>query len=101
MVTWQWTSSGPAPDCFNTTTVTYRPEGGGESFLQLSNPAATEAILTGLQCNTNYAITVVATAGGHRRTQGIHMEDCLDSRIMKSCFDLAGTRSMCPTGMFS
>ena len=47
--------------------MTYRPEGGGESSLQLSDPAATEAILTDLQCNTNYTITVVATAGRHRR----------------------------------
>ena len=47
--------------------MTYRPEGGGESSLQLSDPAATEATLTGLQCNTNYTITVVVTAGGHRR----------------------------------
>ena len=46
--------------------MTYRPEGGGESSLQLSDPAATEAILTDLQCNTNYTITVVATAGAHR-----------------------------------
>ena len=66
-VTWQWTSSGPAPNCFNTTTVTYHPEGGDESSLQLSDPAATEATLTDLQCNTNYTITVVATAGEHRR----------------------------------
>ena len=64
---WQWTSSGPAPSCFNTTTVNYHPEGGGESFLQLSDPAATEATLTDLQCNTSYTITVVATAGEHRR----------------------------------
>ena len=66
-VTWQWISSGPAPNCFTTTTVTYHPEGDGESSLQLSDPAATEATLTGLQCNTNYTITVVATAGEHRR----------------------------------
>ena len=66
-VTWQWTSSGSAPNCFNTTTVTYHPEGGGESSLQLSDPAATEATLTHLQCNTSYVITVVATAGEHRR----------------------------------
>ena len=66
-VAWQWTSSGAAPSCFNTTTVTYRPEGGDESFLQLSDPAAAEATLTNLQCNTNYTITVVATAGEHRR----------------------------------
>ena len=66
-VTWQWTSSGPAPNCFNTTSVIYHLEGGGESSLQLSNPAATEATLTNLQCNTNYSITVVATAGEHRR----------------------------------
>ena len=66
-VAWQWTSSGPAPNCFNTTHVTYHPEGGGESSLQLSDPAATEATLTDLQCNTNYTITVVATAGGHTR----------------------------------
>ena len=64
---WEWASSGPAPDCFNTTTVTYHPEGGGESFLQLSNPAATKTTLTDLLCNTSYTITVVATAGEHRR----------------------------------
>ena len=67
-VAWQWTSSGPAPSCFNTTRVTYRhPEGGGESSLQLKNPSATEAIFTGLKCNTQYTITVVATAGEHKR----------------------------------
>ena len=66
-VAWQWTRSGPAPNCFNTTTVTYRPEGGGESFLQLGDPAATEATLTDLKNNTCYTITVVATAGEHRR----------------------------------
>ena len=65
-VSWQWTSSGPAPSCFNTTTVTYRPEGGDESSLQLSDPAATDTTLTNLQCNTNYTITVVATTGEHR-----------------------------------
>ena len=47
--------------------MTYRPEGIGESSLQLNDPAATEATLTDLQCNTNYTITVVATAGEHRR----------------------------------
>ena len=66
-VAWQWSSSGPAPGCFNTTRVTYHPEGGGESSLQLRDPAATETILTDLQSNTCYTITVVATAGKHRR----------------------------------
>ena len=66
-VAWQWASSDPAPSCFNITTLTYHPEGGGESSLQLSDPVATEATLTDLQCNTNYTITVVATAGGYRR----------------------------------
>ena len=66
-VAWQWTSSGSAPNCFNTTTVTYCPEGGSESSLQLSDPAANEATLVGLQCNISYTITVVATAGGCRR----------------------------------
>ena len=45
----------------------YHPEGGDESSLQLSDPAATEATLTDLQCNTSYTITVVAAAGGHKR----------------------------------
>ena len=75
-VAWQWTGSGPAPDCFNTTHVTYRPEGGDESSLQLSDPAATETTLTDLQCNTNYTITVVATAGEHRR-ESVAMKVCL------------------------
>ena len=66
-VTLQWTRSSPAPNCFNTTTVTCCSEGGSESSLQLSDPAATEATLTDLPCNTNYTITVVATAGEHRR----------------------------------
>ena len=66
-VTWQWTSSGPAPNCFNTTSVTYHPEEGDETSLQLSDPVATGTTLTDLQCNTNYTITVVATAGEHRR----------------------------------
>ena len=50
--------------------MTYRPEGGSESSLQLSDPETTEATLTVHQnntCNnTNYTITVVATAGGHK-----------------------------------
>ena len=66
-VVWQWSSSAPAPDCFNTTSVTYHTEGGGESSVQLSDPAANETTLTDLQCSTNYTITVVATAGLHRR----------------------------------
>ena len=66
-VAWQWTSLGPAPNCFNTTTVTYHPERDGDSSLQLSDPAATEATLTDLQCNISYTITVVATAGKHMR----------------------------------
>ena len=64
-VAWYWNSSHPAPNCFKTIHVTYHPEGGGESSLQLIDPAATEATLTDLQCNTNYTITVVATAGEH------------------------------------
>ena len=63
---WQWTSSGPAPNCFNTTNVTYCPEGGGESSQELSDPAATETTLTELWY-TCYTITVMATAGEHRR----------------------------------
>ena len=66
-VAWQWTSSGSAPNCFNTTTVTYHSEGGGETSLLLSDPAATKTTLTDLQCNTSYTIAVVATAGEHRR----------------------------------
>ena len=47
--------------------VDYQPEGGDESSLELSDPAATEATLTDLKNNTCYTITVVATAGEHRR----------------------------------
>ena len=47
--------------------MTYRAEGGDESSLQLSDPAATEATLTGLQCNTSYTITVVTISGEHKR----------------------------------
>jgi len=66
-VAWQWTSSGSAPSCFNISRVTYHPGEDRESFLQLNDPAGTETILTGLQCDTSYTITVVATAGEHRR----------------------------------
>ena len=62
-VAWQWTSSDPAPYCFNTTAVTYRPEGDGESFLQLSDPAATEATLIDLQCSTSYTISIHTSSG--------------------------------------
>ena len=101
-VAWQWTSSSPAPDCFNTTHVTYHPEGGSELSLQLSDPAATEATLTDLQCNTNYTITVVATAGEHRRDsltlQGelytvMHVEVCM---FFNGCPNYTGTTIMCP-----
>ena len=91
-VAWQWASSGSATSCFNTTRVTYRPEVGGESSLQLSDPAATETTLTDLQCNTSYTITVVATAGEHRREsvartvylplQGIPQHACTLVHIM-------------------
>ena len=49
--------------------MTYHPEGGSESSLQLSDPAAAETTLTltDLQCNTSYTITVVATAGEYWR----------------------------------
>ena len=66
-VAWWWDSSGSASNCFSTTTVTYRPERGNESSLQLNDAAATEAILTDHLCNTNYTITVVATAGEYSR----------------------------------
>ena len=65
-VVWQWTGSDP-PRCFNTTRVTYHPQGSSESSLQLSNPGGTEVNLTNLQCNISYTITVVATAGEHKR----------------------------------
>ena len=47
--------------------MTYRPEGSVESSLQLSDPAANKTTLTDLRNNTYYTITVVATAGDHRR----------------------------------
>ena len=72
-VAWQWTSSGPAPSCFNTTNVTYRSEGGSVSSLQLSDPAATEATFTDLQCNINYNITVVLIAEKYRR-EGVTLQ---------------------------
>ena len=43
--------------------MTYRPEGGSESFLLLSDPAVTEATLTDLQCGTSYTITVHTSSG--------------------------------------
>ena len=94
-VAWQWTSSGPAPNCFNTTRVTYCPEGGGESFLQLSDPAANEATLTDLQ-NRCYTITVVATAGEHRK-EGVTLQGAIwKSACVQCMFICTGTTSMCP-----
>ena len=66
-VAWQWDRSGLAPSCFNTTHVAYCPEGSGRTSLQLIDPAANETTLTDLQNNTCYTITLVATAGEHRR----------------------------------
>ena len=71
-VAWQWTSLGPAPSCFNTT-VTYHSEGGVESSLKFSDPAATVATLTGLQNNMCYVITVVATAGEYKREERVYL----------------------------
>ena len=72
--------------------MTYHPEGGGESSLQLSDPAATEATLTDLENHTCYTITVVATAGEHRREgvvrtvlpqlQGKPYDKCLHIQIL-------------------
>ena len=81
-VTWQWTSSDPAPYCFNTTTVIYHPDGDSKLSLQLSDPAATEATLTDLQCNTSYTITVVATAGEHRKKNGV------PTKVQQSTYNL-------------
>ena len=67
LVTWWWNSSGSASNCFNTTNIIYHPEGGYKSSRQLSDSAVNKTTLTGLQCNTSYTITVVATGGGHRR----------------------------------
>ena len=92
-VTWQWTSSGPAPSCFNTTRVTYHPEGGRESSMQLRDPAATETILTGLQCNTHYTITVVATAGEHRK------ESIITTVLLPVVLQGMSTITVCVLGM--
>ena len=61
--------------------MTYHPEGGSEFSL---HPAATEANLTGLQCNTTYSITVVATAGEHRkeRTVLVSLQGILNIRSL-------------------
>jgi len=93
-VVWQWTSSGPAPSCFNTTHVTYHPEGGRESSLQLRDPAATETILTGLQCDTHYTITVVATAGEHRR-ESVAMPLGLQGTCICPSFAYAQLKPVC------
>ena len=92
-VTWQWTSSDPAPSCFNTTCVTYHPEGGRESSLQLRDPAATETILTGIQSNTCYTITVVATAGEHRR------ESVITAVLLPVVLQGMSTITVCVLGM--
>ena len=47
--------------------MTSHLEGGGESSLQLSDPAANKTTLTDLQCDTNYIITVVAIVEEHMR----------------------------------
>ena len=102
-IAWQWSSSGPAPKCFNATSVTYHPEGGDESSLQLSDPTATEATLTDLHCSINYTITVVSTAGGHRKEvaaffllQGMlntGMEACaICSIVVTCCLSLSTTQ---------
>ena len=90
---WQWTSSGTVPSCFNTTRVTYHPELGGESSLQLRDPAATETILTGIQPNTCYTITVVATAGEHRK------ESIIAAVLLPVVLQGMSTITVCVLGM--
>jgi len=92
-VTWTWTSSDPAPSCFNTTCVTYHPKGGRESSLQLRDPAATETILTGIQSNTCYTITVVATAGEHRK------ESIITAVLLPVVLQGMSTITVCVLGM--
>ena len=56
--------------------MTCRAEEGSESFLQLmiSDSATAAATLTDLQCNTNYTITVMATAGEYRTEEAVFLQ---------------------------
>ena len=62
-VSWQWSCQG-VPDLLR---VDYQPEGGSRIMHTVGSTTATSATLPNLQCNTNYTITVVATAGEHKR----------------------------------
>ena len=62
-VSWQWSCQG----LLDLVRVDYQPEGGSLMMYTVDNTAATSATLPNLQCNTNYTITVVATAGEHKR----------------------------------
>ena len=53
--------------CVDLVRVHYQPEGGSLMVYTVDNTTATSATLPNLQCNTKYTITVVATAGRHKR----------------------------------
>ena len=62
-VSWQWSRTG-LPMCVDLVRVHSQPEGGSLMMYTAGNTTATtSAILSNLQCNTEYTIWVVASSG--------------------------------------
>ena len=61
-VSWQWSRQGLLT-CVDVVRVHYQPQRGSVMYYTVDNTTVTSAILSDLQCNTEYTIWVVARGG--------------------------------------
>ena len=59
--------------CANNVRIDYQPEGGSEMMHAVSDTTATSAILSNLQCDTEYTISVHARSGLNNKTSVTRM----------------------------
>ena len=69
-VSWEWSHQGLLT-CVDLVRVHYQPEGRSVMMYTVDNTTVTSAILSNLQCNTDYMIWVVAR-GGQTNKESIH-----------------------------
>ena len=61
-VSWEWSSQDELA-CLDSVIINYQPEGGSLMNYPLDSATATSTILSNLQCNTQYTISVLARGG--------------------------------------
>ena len=61
-VSWQWSHQGLLT-CVDLVRIHYQPQRGSVMMYTVDNTTVTSAILSNLQCNTEYMIWVVARGG--------------------------------------